>query len=633
MNASISLCMIVKNEENILARCLDSIKDKVDEMIIVDTGSTDNTVEIAKQYNASVYTFAWTNDFSEARNYSLRQATKEYILVLDADEYLDPEADLHQELSSRLDYYLFNIKNYHSYGQSFTHSAVRLFKNDADLYYENRLHEHLNVVGNDALKGGEAGALIHHTGYNAETMIEKDKINRNLPLMLQAVRENPDAYNLYNMGKTYLSLNEHLKAVEFFKKAYPLSTNRVFLPELLVKLAYSLGELDRNEEGLSILNDAVNVFPQETEMWYIRGELFAKTGYYIDAVASFEQCLKIGDSGSLVLEGSGSYKALESLGGVYEKQRQLTKGFDAVLKSLQAKKNYTPALKRYFNITLKAKVPLKDVYETIKQLYNIANIEELHLLLNILYGLRHPLLWDLLTQYSVNSQKHIEAVAKLYNKDYEGARAIWSGMAPQAVLPENGPDILLLAYIMQDPELLKLAVGAMNLSHREAKQLSKLVGGAELKAAEMTGPVEAQLLEMARNLIILQEMDRFETISAVLLTAKIDTKIKLCEVLIDYGYEKPAFDQLVELYEEKPANVEVLKILGDLCLRLGHLDDAEVLYARLMELLPVYSSFESCYSLYENKRNIKGMRVIWHEIKRLFPLSQWDLALNGRTSS
>lgn len=633
MNASISLCMIVKDEEKILGRCLDSVKDKVDEIIVVDTGSSDNTIEIANQYTTLVYTLAWTNNFSEARNYSLRKATKEYILVLDADEYLDAETDLQQELSSKLDYYLFNIKNYHSYGESFTHSAVRLFKNDAALYYENRLHEHLNIVGNDSLKGGEAEALIHHTGYSAEKMDEKNKLKRNLPLMQQAVRENPDAYNLYNMGKTYLSLDEHLKAVEYFKKAYPLSTNRVFLPELLVKLAYSLGELERNEEGLNILNDAVHVFSDETEMWYIRGELFAKTGYYKDAIASFEECLKMGDSGTLVLEGSGSYKALESLGGVYEKQRQLTMGFDAVLKSLQAKKNYTPALERYFNITLKAKIPLKDVYETIKQLYNIANIEDLQQLLNILYGLRHPLLNQLLTQYRIAPQKHVEAVAKLFDKHYEDARTIWSEMPAQTVLSENGPDLLLLAYILQDRELLKLSIGVMNISQREAKLLNKLISGAELKAAEMTGPVEALLLEMARHLIILQEVECFEKISAILMTAKMDIKIKLCELLVDYGYEKPAFDQLVKLYEEKPANVVILKILGDLCCKLGYFDDAEVLYARLMELLPVYSSFESCFNLYEGKRNFKGMRVIWQEIKRLFPLSQWDLALNGRSSS
>ncbi len=87
----ISLCMIVKNEENCLGRCLDSLKGIVDEMIVVDTGSTDRTVEIAKEKGASVYHFEWTGDFSEARNYSFSLATGDYIYAADADEELDEE--------------------------------------------------------------------------------------------------------------------------------------------------------------------------------------------------------------------------------------------------------------------------------------------------------------------------------------------------------------------------------------------------------------------------------------------------------------------------------------------------------------------------------------------------------------
>lgn len=86
---SISLCMIVKNEENVLKRCLDSICDLVDEIIIVDTGSTDSTKEIAKKYTDKLYDFVWTDDFSDARNYSFSKCTKDYIYVADADEYLD----------------------------------------------------------------------------------------------------------------------------------------------------------------------------------------------------------------------------------------------------------------------------------------------------------------------------------------------------------------------------------------------------------------------------------------------------------------------------------------------------------------------------------------------------------------
>lgn len=88
---SISLCMIVKNEERVLSRCLDSIADLCDEIIIVDTGSTDSTKEIAEKYTNKVYDFKWTGDFSEARNFAFSKATMEYIYSADADEVLDKE--------------------------------------------------------------------------------------------------------------------------------------------------------------------------------------------------------------------------------------------------------------------------------------------------------------------------------------------------------------------------------------------------------------------------------------------------------------------------------------------------------------------------------------------------------------
>lgn len=89
--ASISLCMIVKNEESVIDRCLSSIYDLMDEIIIVDTGSNDNTVQIAKKYTDKVYSYEWNNNFSDARNYSISLATCEYIYCADADEVLDNE--------------------------------------------------------------------------------------------------------------------------------------------------------------------------------------------------------------------------------------------------------------------------------------------------------------------------------------------------------------------------------------------------------------------------------------------------------------------------------------------------------------------------------------------------------------
>ena len=94
MTKTISLCMIVKNEENVLERCLNSVREFVDEIIIVDTGSIDSTRDIARKYTDKIYSFEWIHDFSAARNESIGYATSDYILVLDADEYLESGHEL-----------------------------------------------------------------------------------------------------------------------------------------------------------------------------------------------------------------------------------------------------------------------------------------------------------------------------------------------------------------------------------------------------------------------------------------------------------------------------------------------------------------------------------------------------------
>ena len=114
---TISLCMIVKDEEEVLARCLDSVKDIVDEIIIVDTGSTDRTVEIAKRYTDRIYHFPWTGSFSEARNHAFSYATMQYTLYLDADDViLEEDRKKFLELKKTLDPAVDSVSMYYNAG-------------------------------------------------------------------------------------------------------------------------------------------------------------------------------------------------------------------------------------------------------------------------------------------------------------------------------------------------------------------------------------------------------------------------------------------------------------------------------------------------------------------------------------
>lgn len=146
---SISLCMIVKNEEAVLARCLDSIADLMDEIIIVDTGSDDGTKEIARRYTEQVYDFVWTGSFADARNYSFSKATKEYIYCADADEVLDSENRekfrlLKEALLPEIDV----VQMYYAHQLSFNtiynydrELRPKLYKRIRELVWENAIHE------------------------------------------------------------------------------------------------------------------------------------------------------------------------------------------------------------------------------------------------------------------------------------------------------------------------------------------------------------------------------------------------------------------------------------------------------------------------------------------------------------
>lgn len=146
---SISVCMIVKNEEAILSRCLDSLKDIADEFIIVDTGSTDNTKKIAQTYTKNVYDFKWTGNFSEARNYSLSKATKEYIYIADADEVIEEEnkgkfLQLKNVLLPEIDVVEMKIGNQLDYNTTYNFDVEyrpKLFKKVRPFQFIDPIHE------------------------------------------------------------------------------------------------------------------------------------------------------------------------------------------------------------------------------------------------------------------------------------------------------------------------------------------------------------------------------------------------------------------------------------------------------------------------------------------------------------
>lgn len=200
-NQRISACMIVKNEGELLPKCLNSIKDVVDEMIIVDTGSTDNTVTIANNFGAKVYQHSWNDSFSEARNHCLKYASGDWILQIDADEELE-QADI-----MKLKYTINNTKcnaiavaihstikdNYHTFYN------IRIFRRGKG-FYQGIIHEQVIIEGERL----SADIRFYHHGYNLDLNKMKNKWQRTNRLLQKQLEQNKyDSFAWFNLIRNY----------------------------------------------------------------------------------------------------------------------------------------------------------------------------------------------------------------------------------------------------------------------------------------------------------------------------------------------------------------------------------------------------------------------------------------------
>jgi len=192
----LSLAMIVRDEEECLADALDSIKDHVDEIVIVDTGSTDSTVEIAKRYTDKVYIHPWQHDFSLHRNQSLEYCTGRWIIYIDADEKLDSQSGarlkpLLKEQEAKhpgLDACMLHLINWTKKGENMgSCNLVRCFKNDPKIRFANRVHNNLSGFNETVV----TDLVIHHYGYDHSPEKKRDKFIRTTTLLKKMLAEDP----------------------------------------------------------------------------------------------------------------------------------------------------------------------------------------------------------------------------------------------------------------------------------------------------------------------------------------------------------------------------------------------------------------------------------------------------------
>jgi tetratricopeptide (TPR) repeat protein len=296
----LSACMIVRNEQAHLRRCLDSLQNVVDETVIVDTGSTDKTREIASTSGARVFDFRWSDDFSAARNEALRHVRGEWVLSVDADETMHPvpRAALEKKLSASTIggyYVLFRRRR-----RLTPNWQMKLFRNHPGIRHKNVIHEAIlpsQVRSATGCSLGKLPLLFEHTGYDGDL---SGKHARNLPLLLKQLQEQPDhprqSHMWHHLADIYEALGRIRQSLCAREHAVRLLTRKGKLHP--VDCAAYLGLLARRiaggQEADGLLEECCELFPDNLQLLWLRARWYMKQGKHRRAVPLLKELIARG---------------------------------------------------------------------------------------------------------------------------------------------------------------------------------------------------------------------------------------------------------------------------------------------------------------------------------------------------
>ena len=350
---SLAFCLIVKDEEKTLPRCLENVKEIADEIVIVDTGSTDKTKEVARQYTDKVYDFEWCDDFSAARNFSLSKAESGWQMWLDADDYIGKEQaktikNLIQNLIQNKDgtnAFAFQTHCLDEHGaRILINTRIRLFRNRRSYLFRNRLHECMDLRGDD-FQTIDLG-IIHGGPEIAKVKDKSEQQEFNLRILLKEIEEKPeDLFVNFNLARAYKGVGRIQDAITRYKLILNLDK---FKDNFRYMAALGLAELYLDEKEYDIAIDygyeAIKCTNLRAEPFSIIGLAYYYKNVFHKAAASFGNALQLKPQFDTFIPldlGVYNLKSLVNLGSCCFNLRQFDKAAECYEKAL----SYNPLSK------------------------------------------------------------------------------------------------------------------------------------------------------------------------------------------------------------------------------------------------------------------------------------------------
>lgn len=609
----LSLCMIVKDEEEHLPRCLRSVQGVVDEIVVVDTGSTDRTAAIAQEFGAKIFHFPWTGDFSAARNFSLEKATGDWIIFLDADEELvEGDGPRLRELITAGEadgYYLTEINFVGDKPgiDAVINTAFRVFRNRPEYRFTGAIHE--QIVACVQKYGGQiafSDVRINHYGYLNETSLGKNKIKRNLDILKREVKKRPDDnFTRFNLGVEYLRMGNYREALQEFQKAFhKIPTLELAYASILLRnIVVCLKELKRYSEALAILADAIEAYPDYTDLLFLKACVYADMKDFDAAVAAYKECLARGESNTrhVTQQGVGSYRAWYGLGQAYEQMGDYAQAVRAYTEALRANRYF---LGPVFNLAgiLIPREDTRAVKEFFARHLDLNDTDTLSLLGQAFFlercyqealeyveaallrgGPSQRLLFQK-GEILLNLGRYAEAAA-CFAKLEDGAYHFQASLSRvfcllmQGKYPEATRLLDLLAgekgarpYVSVYRDWAALLSGASPVSFAGAKK-------------EAPGKEKEVVFDLLGKLLELREFEKFARALALAeMVPERERHLRLGKLYFRHGFKDSAAEELLAALGAGVQDAEALAMLGEIAAERGFDEEAAVFYRHALQL-------------------------------------------------
>ncbi len=298
---TLSACLIVLNGERTLDACLCSIEQHVDEVVVLDTGSTDESLAIAGRHGARLFPFSWTGDFAAARNEALERATGDWILGIDADETLRPipQEEVRALLSNP------GIIAYHTWlcpkAEWTAMRLMRLFRKHPWVRYRGAIHEDIwegvqkRLAAGDG-EIGQSGIVFDHQGFDGD---QQSKHLRNIPLLLQELQRDPDqVWHRQHLAHCYYELGRKSEAQTLWDENVRRLRGKgsLSLLDSLSHVALIQLMLDEGRDAGGLLKEALSMFPESPDLAWLQGRERMTRGRFGEAIPCFERLIRWGQA-------------------------------------------------------------------------------------------------------------------------------------------------------------------------------------------------------------------------------------------------------------------------------------------------------------------------------------------------